>query len=74
MIPPTQGSRLSKNSTLNRWPRENCYISGKEDPNEISQNVADRARTVVSVVKVSDPEGETVTCGSPYKFAMMNNP
>ena len=27
-----------------------------------------------SMVKVSNPEGETMTCGSPYKFAMLNSP
>ena len=55
-------------------PRENCYISGYEGPNEISQDVPERARTVLYVVKVSDPEGETVTRGSLYKFAMLNSP
>ena len=77
MIPPTLGSNLSQDSSLNRIPTkptENCYILGYEGPNEISQDVADRARTVVSVVKVSDPEGETVTHGSPYKFVMLNSP
>ena len=37
-------------------------------------NVTDRARTVLFVVKFSDPEGETVTRGSPYKVAMLNSP
>ena len=36
MIPPIQGSSLSQDSSLNRTPRENCYISGYEGPNEIS--------------------------------------
>ena len=74
MIPPTQGSSLSQNSTLNKRPRENCYISGQEGPNEILKNVSDRECNVVCVVKVSDPEGETVTCFIPYKFAMMKSP
>ena len=74
MIPPNQGSNLSLDSSLNMTPRENCYISGYEGPNEISQNVPDRARIVLSVLKVSDPEGETVTCGSLYKFSMLNSP
>ena len=74
MIPPSHGSSLSEDSVLNRWPRENCYISGYKGPNEISQDVLDRAQTVLSVVKVSDLEGETVTCGSPYNFATLNNP
>ena len=74
MIPTNQVSSHSLDSSLNRTPRENCYISGYEDPNEISQDVPNRARTVISVVKVSDPEGETVTCGSLYKFTMLNSP
>ena len=53
--------------------RKNCYISGYEGPNEISQDVIDREQMVLSVVKVSDPEGETVTRGSLYKFSMLNN-
>ena len=28
----------------------------------------------MSVVNISEPEGETVTRGSPYKFAMLNSP
>ena len=53
--------------------RENCYISGYECPNEIFQDVLDRAQILLYVVKVSYPEGETVTRGSQYKFAMLNN-
>ena len=60
MIPPSQGSNLSLDSSLNGTPRENCYISSYKGPNEISQDVPDRARTVLFVVKVSDPKGETV--------------
>ena len=74
MIPPNQGSILFQDSSLNRTPRENCYISGYEGPNEISQDVPDRACTVLYVVKVSDPDDETGTRGSPYKFAMLNSP
>ena len=73
MIPPNQGSSLSLDSSLNRTPRENCYISGYEGPNEISQDVPERAQTVLSMVNVSHPEGETVTRGSLYKFAMLNS-
>ena len=29
---------------------------------------------VIFVVKVSNLEDETVTCGSPYMFAIMNSP
>ena len=55
-------------------PRENCNISGYKDANEILQDVLDRARTVLSVVKGSDLDDETGTCGSPYKFATLNSP
>ena len=71
MIPPNQGSILSLDSSLNKTPRDNFYISGYEGLN--SQDVLNREWTVISVVKVSDPEGETVTCGSLYKFAMLHN-
>ena len=64
MIPLNQGSNLSLDSSLNKTPRENCYISGYEGPNEISQDVTDRTWTVLFVVKFSDPEGETVTRGT----------
>ena len=40
---------------------------------KISQDVPEMARTVLSVVEVSDPEDETVTRGSAYNFAMLNN-
>ena len=53
---------------------ENCYILGYEGPNEISQDVPERARTALSVVKISDPKDETVTRGSPYKFSLLNSP
>ena len=55
-------------------PRDNCYISSYEGPNEISQDVPDRARTVLYVVKVSNHDYETGTRGSPYNFAMLNSP
>ena len=29
---------------------------------------------VLSMFKFSDPEDETVTCGSLYNFTMLNNP
>ena len=50
MIPPNQGSSLLLNTIINRWPRDNCYISGQEGPNQILQDVADREQTVVYVV------------------------
>ena len=53
MIPPNQGSSLSHDSSLNRTPAKNWYISGYEGPNEISQDVLDREQTVIFVVNVS---------------------
>ena len=38
------------------------------------QDVPDREQTLISMVKFSDPKGETVTRGSLYKFAMLNSP
>ena len=73
MFPPNQGSNLFHHSSLNRTPGENCYILGYKYPNEISQDVPDRARTVLFVVKFSNFDDETGTRGSPYKFAMLNN-
>ena len=55
-------------------PRENCYISGYEGPNEILQDVLDRAWNLISVVKVLDLEGEKVSCVSPYNLAILNSP
>ena len=55
-------------------PRKNCHISGYKDPNEILQDVLDREWTVISMVKFSYSDDETGTCGSPYKFAMLNSP
>ena len=74
MIPPNQASILSQDSSLNMTPRENFYILGYEGPNEISQDIPDREWIVLSVVKVSDPEGEILPCGSLYKFSMLNGP
>ena len=45
-----------------------------EGPNEISKDVPKRARTLIYVVKISDPEGETMTHGNPYKFTLLNSP
>ena len=73
MKPPGQGSNLSQDSSLNKWPRENCYISGYEDPNEISQDFPERERNLIYVVKISDTEGEIVTRGIPYKLAMLSS-
>ena len=74
MIPPNQGSSLFQDSSLNRTPRKNGCISGYEGPNEIFQDVLDRARNLISMVKVSDPDDERGTHGSSYKFSMLNSP
>ena len=74
MFPPNQGSSLSHDSFLNMTPRENCYMSGYEGPNELSQDFIDREWNIIFVVKFSDPDDETGKCGSPYMFAMLNNP
>ena len=74
MIPPNQGSNLSLDSSVNRTPRKNCYISGYEGPNEILQDVPYKVRTLIYLVKFSDLEGETMTRGSLYKFVMLNSP
>ena len=74
MIPPNQGSSLFQDLSPNRTPRENRYISGYEGPNKIFQDVPNMVQIVPSMVNISDPEGETVTCGSLYKFAMLNIP
>ena len=74
MFPPNQGSNLFQDSSLNRKPRENCYIVGYEGPNEILKDVPERAQPIISMLKISDPEDETVTCGSPYKFVLLNSP
>ena len=73
MIPPIQGSNLFQDSSLNMTPRENCNILGCKYPNEILEYFLDRAWNSIYAVNVLDPEGETVTRGSPYNFAMLNN-
>ena len=73
MIPPNHGSILFQDSSLNKVPRENFYISGYEGPYEILQDVLDRSWTVLSVVKCSGLEDETVTHGNLYKFTMLNS-
>ena len=47
---------------------------GYEGPNEILQDFLDREWTLISMVKISDPEDETVTRVSPYMFALLNSP
>ena len=73
MIPPNQGSSLFQDSSLKMTPTENCNISGYKDPNEILKDVLDRKHNLLSLVKVSDPDDETGTRGSPYRFAMLSS-
>ena len=47
---------------------------GYKGPNEIFEDVPERAKNLLSVVRVSDPKEETVTRGSPYNFAVLNSP
>ena len=74
MIYPNQGSSLFHDSSLNKTPRENYYISGYQGPNEIYKDFPERAWNLISVVEFADPEDEPVTFGSLYNFAMLNNP
>ena len=74
MIPSIQGCSLFQDSSLNRTPKENCYMSSYKGPNEIYEDFIEREWNLISMVDVSDPEDETVTCGSMYNFAMLNNP
>ena len=74
MIPPNQGFNLFQDSSPNRTPGENCYISGHKGPNEIYQDVPEITQNLISVVKFLDPEDATVTRGSPYNFTMLNSP
>ena len=52
----------------------NCYISGYEGPNEIFEDVPERAQNLIFVVQVLDPEDETMTYGSLYNFIVLNSP
>ena len=47
---------------------------GYEGPNEIYQDVTEREQNLISLIKVSDPEDETVTHGSPYNFVILKSP
>ena len=74
MIPPKQGSSLFQDSSLNRTPRDNFFISSYKGPNEISQDVPNRAWNLYSLLKISNPKDEPMTCGSRYKIALLNSP
>ena len=54
--------------------RENYYILGYRGPNGNPEVVPKRAQNLHSVVRILDLEDETVTCGSPYNFAILNSP
>ena len=47
---------------------------GYKGPNGILEDVPEMARTLISVVRSSDSEDETVTRGRPYNFAVMKSP
>ena len=47
---------------------------GYKGPNEISKAVTEREWNFVSMVQVSNPEDEIVTCVHPYNFALLNSP
>ena len=74
MIPPSYGSSLFQNSSLNRTPVENFYSLGYRGPNGIYEAVPKRARNLISMVWISYPEDEIVTRGSPYNFTVLNSP
>ena len=74
MIPPSYGSSLFQNSSLNRTPGENFYILGYRGPNGIPEYVPERERTLILLVRTADLEYEIVTRGNPYNFAVRNSP
>ena len=74
MIPPCQGSSLFQDSSLNMTRWDNFYVLGYKFPNEIYEDVIERAQNTLSMVQVSNPEDETVTRGIPYSFAILNSP
>ena len=74
MLPPNQGSSLFQDSSLNMTPRENCNISRYKGLNKISEDVSKMEWNLIYLIQVLDPKDETVTRGSPYNFAMLNNP
>ena len=74
MIPPIHGSILFQDSSLNMTPGENCYILGYKGPNEIYEDVPEMEYTLISLIQILYPKDETVTCGSPYNFTILNSP
>ena len=47
---------------------------GFRGPNGIPEDVPEREQTVLSVVRISEPEDEPVTRGMPYNFTVLNSP
>ena len=47
---------------------------GYRGPNGILEDVPERARTILSMVQILEPEEETVTRGMPYNFVVLNSP
>ena len=47
---------------------------GYKGPNEIIEDAPKRPWTVLSVVRISDLEDETVTRGTLYNFVVLNSP
>ena len=47
---------------------------GYRGPNGIPEDVLEIARTILFVVRISEPEDETVTRGMPYNFTVLNIP
>ena len=71
MISPSLGSILFQKSSINRTPGKISNIFGYIGPNGIPEDVPERARTVISVVQISDSDDEPVTRGMPYNFAVL---
>ena len=47
---------------------------GYRCPSGILEDVPKIAWTLISVVQISEPEDEPVTCGMPYNFTILNSP
>ena len=74
MIPPSYGSSLFQNSSLNRTLGETRYSLGYLGPNWIPEDVTEKSWTVISMVWILDSEYEPVTRGISYNFAVLNSP
>ena len=74
MIPPSYGSNLFKNSSLNRTPGENRYSLGYLCPNGIPEDVPKISQNLISMVLISELEDEPRTHGFSYNFTVLNSP